>query len=90
MSSAFRAWNSKVRTGTNDVRVVVDEAGGLGPVAFTEGCRRAQRLVALLDGASRLAEEVNDGTLEDLIERALHQALSGQATAAERAGITVH
>ena len=52
--------------------------------------RARMELVAFLDGASRLAEELDDGTLEDLIERALHQALSGQATAAERAGITVH
>ena len=52
--------------------------------------RARMELVAFLDGASRLAEELDDGTLEDMIERALHQALSGQATAAERAGITVH
>jgi hypothetical protein len=52
--------------------------------------RTRMELVAFLDGASRLAEELNDVTLEDLIERALAQALSVQATAAERAGITVH
>jgi hypothetical protein len=52
--------------------------------------RARMELVAFRDGASRLAEELNDGALEDLIERALHQVLSAQVTAAERAGITVH
>jgi hypothetical protein len=47
-------------------------------------------IVAYLEGAGRLAEELHDGELEYLIERTLDQARSGQATAAERAGITVH
>jgi hypothetical protein len=52
--------------------------------------RTWMELVAFMDGASRLAEQLNVGTLEDLIERALYQALRGQPTAAERARITVH
>jgi hypothetical protein len=52
--------------------------------------RARMELIAFLDGASRLAEELHDGELEDLIERALARALRGQMTAAERAGITVH
>jgi hypothetical protein len=52
--------------------------------------RAQMELVAVLGGASRLAEALHDGELEDLIERALHEAPSGQTTAAERAGITVH
>jgi len=47
-------------------------------------------IVAYLEGARQLAEELNDENTEYLIERALHQARRSQISAAERSAITKH
>jgi hypothetical protein len=57
---------------------------------MVDGTRARMAIVAYLEGAARLAEALDDGTLEYLIERALDQARSSQVTAVERAGTTMH
>jgi len=47
-------------------------------------------IVAYLEGARQLAEELNDENIEYLIERALHQARRSQTKAVERTAITKH
>jgi mannitol-1-phosphate/altronate dehydrogenase len=52
--------------------------------------RARMAIVAYLEGARQLAEELNDGNVEHLIERALDQARRSQVKATERSAITMH
>jgi mannitol-1-phosphate/altronate dehydrogenase len=57
---------------------------------MVNGTRARMAIVAYLEGARQLAEELNDESVEYLIERALHQARRSQIKAVERTAITKH
>ena len=46
--------------------------------------------IAYLEGALQLAQDLSDGELEYLVERALDRARSAQLKAVERVAATVH
>ena len=52
--------------------------------------RARMAIVAYLEGARQLAEELNDGNVEYLIEQALDQARRSQLQTVERSAITMH
>ena len=57
---------------------------------MVNGTRARMAIVAYLEGARQLAEELNDENIEYLIERALHQARRSQTKAIEQTAITKH
>jgi mannitol-1-phosphate/altronate dehydrogenase len=54
------------------------------------GTRARMAIVAYLEGARQLADELNDENIEYLIERALHPARRSQINAVDRSAITKH
>jgi mannitol-1-phosphate/altronate dehydrogenase len=57
---------------------------------MVNGTRARMAIVAYLEGARQLAEELNDENIEYLIERALLQARRSQVNTVERSAVTMH
>jgi mannitol-1-phosphate/altronate dehydrogenase len=57
---------------------------------MVNGTRARMAIVAYLEGARQLAEDLNDENIEYLIERALLQARRSHVNAAERSAVTMH